>query len=1077
MRKVVEFAISHTRTTLLVMFTILIFGIVARMAIPVENEPKVDIPTFLVTIPHEGISPEDALRLLVAPLEVELKAVDGIKEVSGTGAEHMAVLGVEFKSHVDVDVARADLREAVNRAQQEFPTTTDEPIITVTGGHNSRVLQVNLVGRGAPEQLLYRTALDLKSRIESLVSVQRISMQGAREEFLEIAIDPTQMHAYKLSVEQLIGAINRNNRLIPAGSLLSGRGSLSINIPSVVEEPNDLLDVPIFADSEKVVTLGDIASIRRTFKDRVSYSHANGEQSISLFVYRRPEAFLINTSKEVEALVEDYQSEVPHSMRVFVSSNLASFAERLVTELQGNMITALVLVMIVVLATMGFRTSLVVGTAIPVAFLFALIFLWLVGQSFNFMVMFGMLLGLGMLIDGVIVVTEDADRRLADGVSSAEAYSSAATRMARPVITSTSTTLAVFFPLLFWPGTAGAFMSYLPKTVFLVMVGALFYALLFAPALGNLLMGNKPGKVDSKQSVQLMWNVDIAALKGFKSLYAKVLSFAVKHAVLTVVVALVAIYGIFSIYGSKNAGVIFFNENEPQWANLYVRAQGNLSADEAYNLVSEVESEMIQVVGLKDINMMSTAGVGQTEGTRTEFSGGSSADVIGIFFTELVPSDERERSGEDILEEIRERTSKISGIIVEVVPFHGTLTPGKQIAVQFTAEDRTVLEPVVRSVRDYMKNQLEGLRDLEDTLPLGALEWQLSVDRAKAAFYGADVTTVGLATQLLTTGVKLGEYRPDDAEDSLDIRVRFPSSARGLDALDDLEVVTQKGAVPISQFVERTPRIKSDALQRRDQSNMHMIRAAVAPGVLADTKVNEIQAWIDQQGFDPRVNIRFRGTDEEQQESEAYLSKAFSFALLLMFVLLVLHYNNFYHPTLTMLAIVLSTAGVFLGLMLTGQPFSVILSGIGVLTLAGIVVNNNIVLIDTFNAGSKENPNRDIREVVVLTGLQRLRPVLITTGTTIIGILPLATDNSIDFINRQWIFGGPVSAYWVPLSQAILFGLSFATILTLIVTPALLVLPTQLKNWYKTIRGKVPSVGRLAPFRLSKASRVLDSGS
>ena len=1058
MKKIVDFAISHTRTTLLVMLTILVFGVVARLAIPVENEPKVDIPTFTVTVPHEGISPDDALRLLVAPLEVELKAVDGIKEVSGTGAEHMAVLGIEFKSHVPIDAAKADLREAVNRARQNFPATTDEPIITETGGHNSRVLQVNLVSKGAPEELVYRTALECKDRIESLTSVQRVSMQGAREEFLEIAIDPNKMHAYQLSVEQLIASIDRNNRLIPAGSLLSGRGSLSINIPSIVEAPEDLLDIPIFANLDTVVTLGDVATIRRTFKDRVSYSHANGERSITLFVYRRPEAFLIDTSKEVEELVDEFQKDVPSSVRVFVSSNLASFAERLVTELQGNMITALVLVMIVVLATMGFRTSIVVGTAIPVAFLFALIFLWLAGQSFNFMVMFGMLLGLGMLIDGVIVITEDADRRLADGVASAEAYSSAATRMARPVITSTSTTLAVFFPLLFWPGTAGAFMGYLPKTVFLVMVGALLYALFMAPAFGNFLMGNRPGRVDSKQSVQLMWNLDLSLLKGFKRWYVKTLSFAVKHAAVTVVVALAAVYGIFAFHASHGTGVIFFNENEPQWANMFVRAQGNLSADEAYSLVSQVEHQLIQVVGLENINMMSTAGFGQTEGTRTEFSGGGSSDVVGVFFIEMVPSDERDRSGDDILEEIRERTSQVSGIIVEVVPFHGTLTAGKPIAVQFTGEDRNILEPIVFQVREYMKEQVEGIRDLEDTLPLGAIEWQLTVDRAQAAFFGADVTTVGLATQLLTTGVKLGEYRPDDAEDALDIRVRYPSYARGLDTLDDLEVTTSLGSVPMSQFVERTPHIKSDALQRRDQSNMHMIRAAVAPGVLSDTKVREIQSWIDAQNFDSRVNIRFRGTNEEQEESQAYLSKAFSFALLLMFVLLVLHYNNFYHPLLTMLAIVLSTAGVFLGLAITGAPFSVILSGIGVLTLAGIVVNNNIVLIDTFNAGVRDNPNRDVREIIVLTGLQRLRPVLITTGTTIIGILPLATDNSIDFVNRKWIFGGPVSAYWVPLSQAILFGLSFATVLTLIVTPALLALPSQLKGWIRAVGKRLPAV-------------------
>ena len=1052
MKRIVEFAISHTRTTLLVMFTILVFGVVARLTIPVENEPKVDVPTFLVTIPHEGVSPNDALRLLIAPMEIELKAVEGVKEVSSTGAEHMGVVSVEFFTHVKMDTARSDLREAVNRARENFPSTTDEPVITEAGGHVSRVLQVNLVSRGAPEETVYRTAVRVKDQLEALPSVQRISMQGAREEFLEILIDATKMHAYQLSAEQLINTLARNNRLIPAGSLLSGQGSLSINIPSVVDTPEDLIDIPVFADQDKVVTLGDIATVRRTFKDRVSYSHANGEQSISLFVYRRPEAFLIGTAHEVEAFVADIQDEIPTSIGMFISSNYASFAERLVNELQGNMVTALVLVMIVVLATMGFRSSVLVGTAIPIAFLFALIILWIAGQSFNFMVMFGMLLGLGMLIDGVVVVAEDADRRMADGVGSAQAYSSATVRMARPVIASTSTTLAVFLPLLFWPGTAGAFLGYLPRTVFLVMVGALLYALVFAPAFGNFLMGDKPGKRDAKESVALMWNVDLSLLRGFKSMYAKVLSFAVRYATGTVIVALIVVYVIFSIHGSRNLGVIFFNENDPQWANIFVRAQGNLSPEESYSLVTEVEDELNQVVGIWNINMISTAGLGQAEGTRVEFSGGSSADIIGIFYIEMTPSDQRERTGTEILEEIRDRVSGFNGVVIEVVPISGALTPGKPIALQFTSPDREALTPVVERVKDYMLNEVEGLRDLEDTLPLGALEWELSVDRARAALYGADVTTVGLTAQLLTTGVKLGEYRPDDSEDALDIRVRFPADNRGLDALDNLEVVTNRGSVPISHFVERKPRIKSDALQRRDQNNMHMIQSGLAPGVLPDTMVREIQTWIDSQDFDSRVDIRFRGTNEEQEESEAYLSKAFSFALLLMFVLLVLHYNNFYHPILTMLAIVLSTAGVFLGLTLTNQPFSVILSGIGVLTLAGIVVNNNIVLIDTFNAGVRDNPDRDVREIIVLTGLQRLRPVLVTTGTTIIGILPLATHNSIDFINRQWIFGGPVSAYWVPLSQAILFGLSFATVLTLIVTPALLMLPTQLKGWVQKVK-------------------------
>ena len=912
MKAIVKFAVEHTRAALLVIGIVLVFGIVARVAIPVENEPKVDIPVFVITVPLEGVSPQDALRLLVAPLEIELKAVDGIKEVSGTGSEHRAIVVVEFKSHVDIDVARSDLREVISRARTHFPEATKEPLISEAGSHVQRVLQVNFVGTGAPELLVYQTALDFKRELESLPSIQHISLQGAREEFLEIVIDPAKVETYQISIEQLLNSINRNNQLIPAGSMRSGNGSIAINVLSVVETPDDLLNIPVLADSEKVVNLGDVATIRRTFKDRVSYAHANGEQSMTLFVYRRPEAFLIDTAREVQSLVADYQSEIPRSVRMFVSSNYASFAERLITELQGNMITALVLVMIVVLATMGFRTSVVVGTAIPIAFLFAIIVLWLTGQSFNFMVMFGMLLGLGMLIDGVIVVTEDADRLMSLGSSSQDAYQSATVRMARPVITSTATTLAVFFPLLFWPGTAGAFLGYLPRTVFLVLVGALVYALVLAPPFGNFLMGNRSSRLQSGTVPPSIWELDLNLVKGLKKIYVQTLRFAVRNSVLTIIVALIGVYAIFTIHSSRDLGVIFFNENDPQYANVYVRARGNLSPEQAYQLVSEVESHITQVVGLRDINMSASVGIGHAEGTRTEAAGGGASDVIGIFFIEVLPSDERQRSGTDILEEVRARASQVSGLFVEVVPFQGGISGGKSIAMQFTAEDRGVLEAVVIKVREYLKSEVAGLRDLEDTLPVGALEWQLSVDKTYAARVGADITTVGLATQLLTTGVKLGEYRPDDADEALEIRVRYPTQNRGLNSLNELNVTTISGTVPMSQFVERIPRVRPDSLQRRDQANMHMIRVGVAPGVLADTKVNEIQEWLEAQQFDNRVNIRFRGTNEDQEESEAYLTKAFSFALLLMFGVLVLHYNNFYHPLITMLAIVLSTAGVFL---------------------------------------------------------------------------------------------------------------------------------------------------------------------
>ena len=1044
MKRLIELAMERSKATLLTMFAILAFGIVARVSIPVENEPRIEIPFFVITVVHEGISPEDATRLLILPLEIELKALDGVKEVTGTGAEHMAIVAVEFTPATNLDVALSDVREAVNRARQEFPATAEEPMVAETATADAPVLQVNLVGDGASERTMYRVARSLRDRIEAVPQVRLAAMQGTREEFMEIVVEPTRLQAYRISVEQLMAALARNNRLIPAGALDSGGGSMSIKVPSVIETFADIRDLPVKVEGDTVVTLSDVASIRRSFKDRTSYSHANGARSVSLFVYRRTGANRIATSEAVRAALEEFKSELPQSVTMFHSLDYSENAQRQVVELQGNMVTALVLVLIVILPAMGLRSSLIVAGAIPVSFLFALIFLWLFDSSFNFMVMFGMLLGLGMLIDGAIVVTEDAERRITSGVGNRIAYASAAKRMYLPVAASTATTLAAFVPLMFWPGVVGEFMGYLPVTVLAVLIGALIYALIFVPVVGGTLGVRRAGTRPDGDATRDIWDVDPSRVTGFRRHYGRLLGVAVRHPVLTVLIVVAAVWGIFTVYGARSTGVLFFNENDPVYAQVFVRARGNLDVDEAYRLVAQVEDVVLGVPGIRNVNMFATRGLQQGQGLEVQYRGGVAADRIGTLFIELHESNRRELSGIEVMEEIRRRSDVFGGVVVEVKAFEGPLSPGKPISLQFSSRDREALLPVVRKVRTFMENEVEGLRDVEDTLPIPGIEWRLDVDRAAAGIYGADVAMVGFATQLVTDGAKLGEYRPDNADDALDIRIRYPTEDRGIVELDELRLITPTGPVPLSNFVTRraTPRV--DTLQRRDQQDIHLIQAAVAPGVLPDTKVREIQSWLDSQSFDPSVSIRFRGTAEEQEESIAFLSKAFSFALLLMFVLLVTQFNSFYQSFLTMLAIVLSTAGVFLGLAITGQPFSAILSGVGVVALAGIVVNNNIVLIDTYNVGRRENPDKDIATVIVLTGLQRLRPVLLTTVTTIVGLLPLASHQSVDFLNREWSMGGELSGYWVPLAQAIAFGLSFATVLTLIVTPAMLILPYRL---------------------------------
>ena len=1059
--RIVDLSLERRRSTLLAMIGIVIFGIVARVSIPVESEPRIEIPFYVITVVHEGISPEDARRLLILPLEIELKAVEGVREITGTGAENMALVAVEFTTGIDLDAALSDVREAVNRAKPEFPSTTEEPIVEETATTDYPVLQINLVGRNTPEETLYATARRLRDRIETVGQVQLAALQGHREEFMEILIRPEQLATYRMSVEELYAALTRNNRLIAAGAMDSAQGSVSVKVPSVIESTDDLLDIPVRIEGDTVVTLSDVASVRRTFKDRTSYSHANGERSISVFVYRRSGANSIETATAVREVADAFRERLPVGVNMFYSQDTSQFAAKQIVELQGNIVTALVLVMLVIFPAMGLRSSLLVAGAIPVSFLFALIFLWLFGHSFNFMVMFGMLLGLGMLIDGAIVVTEDAERRITEGETELAAYGAAAKRMFLPVLASTATTLAAFVPLMFWPGVAGAFMGYLPITLLWVLIGALLYALIFAPVLGTTFRRRARSRPSTAGApADSMWDLDWARLGRFAHGYGRLLALAVRRPLVTVTTVIALVMGIFVLHGSRDLGVLFFNENDPTYAQVFVRARGNLDVEEAYRLVAEVEAAILEVPGIRNLNMFTTTGAGQAQGQRMQYQGGSAADRIGAMFVEMVESSERDMTGIEVLEEVRRRTASLGGVIIEVRPFESQITAGKPIALQFSSNERERLVPVVERVREYIVNEVEGLRDIEDTLPVPGIEWQLEVDRAVAGLYGADVSTVGLATQLVTNGAKLGEYRPDDADDALDIRIRYPTEDRGVNELDDLRIITRNGAVPLSNFVTRRATPRLDTIQRADQEDIHMIRAGVAPGVLPDAKIREIQAWLDSHTFDPEVDISFRGTTEEQEESIDFLSKAFSFALLLMFALLVTQFNNIYQSFLIMLAIVLSTAGVFLGLVVTNQPFSAILSGVGVVALAGIVVNNNIVLIDTYNVGRREFPDRDIAEIIVLTGLQRLRPVLLTTVTTVIGLLPLASHQSVDFINRKWVSGGELSGYWVPLAQAVVSGLTFATILTLILTPALLVLPSRLKG---TISNVLSGLRRKAP--------------
>lgn len=1050
-------AVNHYRSTFCMLFLILVSGLFARCSMVTEANPNVSVPMVVVSVFHDGISPQDGARLLVKPLEKELRALDDVDQVSATARESTASVNVEFTAETDMDSAMEDVRAAVNRAKAELPQEAEEPVIMEIAAAGGISLAVTIGGDNVSERVLFRVAQDLKRKIDGVSTVLSADLVGHREEVAEALVDPAKLEQYGITSDELSRAIATNNRLVPAGELDANAGRFSVKVPGLIETAEDLRGLPLKSTAYGTITLADVAEIRRTFKDPTGFNSVNGQKAIAIQITKRTEANDIEMVNDVRAVVEAERSRFPAGVEVGYTNDQSQFTLSMVSEMQGNILTAMMLVMVIVVAALGLRSGLIVGFGIPFSLLFSLIVLNMVGFSFNMMVMFGMLLALGMLIDGAIVITEFADRKMAEGLTAEEAYAIAVKRMFWPVMASTGTTLAAFLPIMFWPGVAGEFMRYLPVTVFAVLAGSLLYALLFAPALGSLLPKiingirrffrlppAKPAKDQSaKQYLKELESADPTQLKGFTGFYGRVLSGLMQYVGRTALVGALTIVGIFYLFVVFNPGVEFFSEEEPKYAMVQIRAQGNLSVDEKERLVVEVEQVIKEIPGVITTNAYSGGGG----------FGQPAKDQIGSMMVEIADTKDLESgSARQVIVEMRNRTATIPGIKVAAESIQGGPPVGSAINLQLESNNPDKLLIETRRITEYMESNVSGLLNVVDTSPLPGITWEMEVDRTLASRLGANITEVGRSVQLVTNGIKVGEYRPNDAEDPLDIRIRYPDEYRGINALEFLRINTVQGPVPISTFVQRVPKPTVDKIDRVDGIQVMAIRAGVDEGVLADDKVREIQAYLADNPVDPEVNVVYRGANEEQENSQAFLMVAMMLALFLMFILLVTQFNSFFQGALILSAVIMSTSGVFLGLVITQSTFSTILTGTGIVALAGIVVNNNIVLIDTFNFIRKAEPELPLRLVAVKASVQRLRPVFLTTFTTILGLMPMALGLSVDLAGRSIEAGGPIATQWIPLASAIVYGLTFSTILTLILTPVLLIMPTRLRELFTGVK-------------------------
>jgi multidrug efflux pump len=1024
--------VSHPRPVLLVLLVLLIGGSASYLTIPKEAEPDVAIPLLYVNVSHDGISPEDAERLLIRPMEKELRTVEGLRELRASAAEGSAVLVLEFEAGFDSARALADVREKVDMAKVELPADTDEPTVNEVNIALFPVLVVQLHGN-VPERALVSLARNLRDTLEGLPGVLRAEVAGDRDELLEVIIDPVRLESYNLDYQDVLNFVARSNRLVAAGALDTGSGRFAVKVPGVFEDLEAILTLPVKTDGLRTVTFQDIATVRRTFKDPEGYARLNGQPTVALEISKRIGANIVDVVDMVRFTVEQERQFWPENVEVTFTQDSSEDVRMMLGDLQNNVLAAVLLVMIVVLAALGPRSAGLVGLAIPGSFLTAILVLAVAGYSINIVVLFSLIMSVGMLVDGAIVVVELADRNLRDGFTRTQAYILAAKRMAWPITAATATTLSAFLPLLFWPGVAGEFMKYLPITLLTTLTASLIMALLFVPTVGSLIGRQQAVAADGAPvgaTRAITGDEDVAArlaaVRGAAGVYIAVLRGALRHPgkiFISATVVLAAVYTLYAVYGR---GFEFFPSVEPSQAVINIHARGDLSVAERDALVRQVEARILGMPELRSVYARS--------GLR--FDDEADEDTIGRIQMRFVEWHER-RPAAQILAEVRERTADIAGIMIETQGQESGPPTGKPIQLELASRRADLLTDAIAQVRAGMES-LGGLVDIADTRPIPGIEWRLQVNRTEAARFGTDLTTVGNAIQLVTNGIHIGDYRPDDADDEVEIRIRFPEEYRSLLQLDRVRVTTPGGPVPVSNFVQRTASPRVGTLQRTDGIPVMRISADVADGVLADDKVRELQRWLETADLDPAVNVVFKGEDQDQREAEEFLKTAFAVALFLMAIILVTQFNSFYQALLILSAVVFSTVGVLLGLLVTNQPFGIVMSGIGVIALAGIVVNNNIVLIDTFNLIRRQGVA--VRDAILLTCAERLRPVLLTTVTTILGLMPMVLGLNINFITREIQSGGPSTQWWTQLSTAISGGLAFATVLTLIMTPCLLML-------------------------------------
>ncbi len=1021
-------ALKRQVTVLVLLVLIVLAGLYSYSVLPRESAPDITIPYVFVTTTYEGMAPQDVESLITIPLERKLKGIADVEEVRSTSSEGKSVIAIKFLPKVNIDDAVQKVRDKVDQAKPDLPADLeDDPVITEVSFSDWPIIQIVLSGPFSLKRLKV-FAEDFEDRIEGIPGVLNAAIVGGLEREIHVEFDLDRVEAYKVPFASLLKAVRDANVNLPGGSMDIGDLKYQVRVPEDFKSPAEIFSIVAFVRQGKPIYLRDLARIRDHHKDPLSRSRINGLTSVTIVVTKRSGENIVRINDRIKALVAEMQKELPPNLKVSLTADLSQDVRMMVSDLENSILTGLALVLMVIFIFIGGRSAVFVAAAIPLSMLITFSLLLAMDITLNMVVLFSLVLALGMLVDNGIVIVENIYRHMQEGKSRLEAAQAGTDEVAWPVITSTLTTLGAFFPMLFWPDIMGEFMGYLPKTLIFALSSSLFVALVVNPVLSARYQTAAPPKKDAQGQERVPWS---------KRAYRRLLEWSLDHRALVVSASFVLLVGSAVAFGLLGKGVEFFPEVEPRRAMVWVKAPVGTNLDASDRLVRQVEAIVKQYPDIRYV----ISNVGSTGGDPFNPSGvGTHVSRITLDFKDLR---DRSRPSSQIVDEVRKRLlAAIKGAEVRVEKEKEGPPTGAPVNLEISGKDIHKLGALAARVRKLIAD-IPGLVDLKDDFVRGKPEVRVLVDKEKAALLGLDTNLIAWTVKTAINGSKVGVYR--EGKEEYDIIARLPEKdRRSIESLKRLTVSGPKGVpVPITSVARVILASGLGDIKRLDQKRLVTVSADVR-GRTANEIIADINRRLARFPWPRGYRYRFTGEQREQEKSQAFLSKAFLATLFLIFLVLVTQFNSMAKPLIILTSVLLSLIGVFWGLLITRTAFGVIMTGVGVISLAGVVVNNAIVLLDYYD--QLRAKGLEVRRALVQTGLVRFRPVMLTALTTILGLLPMATQVSFDFTRFRFDVGSESSQWWSTMAVAVIFGLAVATLLTLVVVPVLTSLAESLKS-------------------------------